>query len=84
MKIPLLQTRLTTGNGVRTVGPLVTWTGTYFSEEIYNSMNHGYKINILRGYLFDKANIFSDYVDFLYNLKVNSSSDTPDHKNINP
>jgi hypothetical protein len=43
MKIPLLQTRITTGNGVQTVAPLGTWTGTYFSEEIYNAMIHGYK-----------------------------------------
>lgn len=79
MKIPLLQTKLTTSNGLRTVPPLGTWTGTYFSEEIYNSLIHGYKFNILRGYLFEKANILTDYVDFLYNLKLNSIKDTPDY-----
>lgn len=79
MKIPILQTRLETANGIRTVAPLGSWTGTYFSEEIYNAIKHGYKFKILRGYLFEKQKIFREYVDFLYDLKVNSSKDTPDY-----
>jgi DNA polymerase type B, organellar and viral len=79
MKIPLLQTRLETKNGDRTVAPLGTWRGTYFSEELFNAMNYGYKFKILRGYLFEEANIFSEYVDYLYNLKVNSPSKSPDY-----
>lgn len=79
LNIPLLQTRLKTNNGTRTVAPLGTWTGTYFSEEIFNAMKYGYKFKILRGYLFDKDNIFSDYVDFLYELKLNSSKSSPDY-----
>lgn len=42
-------------------------------------MKYGYKFKILRGYLFDKANIFKEYVDFLYNLKSNSISNSPDY-----
>lgn len=41
-------------------------------------MKFGYKFKILRGYLFEIANIFSKYVDLLYNLKVNSNKDSPD------
>lgn len=79
MKIPLLQTRFYSTKGIRTVAPLGKWTGTYFSEEINNARNQGYKFKILKGYLFDKQNIFREYVDFLYELKVNSISGTPNY-----
>jgi len=78
MKIPLLQTRLSTHNGVKTVAPLGNWTDTNLSEEIYNARRHDYNFKNLRAYLFEKAKIFSDYVDFLYNIKVNSNRETPD------
>jgi hypothetical protein len=42
-------------------------------------MNHGYKFEILRGYIFDKQYIFKEYVNFLYNLKMNSLKDSPDY-----
>jgi hypothetical protein len=42
-------------------------------------MKYGYKFKILRGYLFDEANIFSEYVDYLYKLKVNSDKKSPDY-----
>jgi hypothetical protein len=79
MNIPLLQTRLKTKNGDRTIAPLGTWRGTYFSEELFNAMKYGYKFKIIRGYLFEEDNIFSEYVDYLYKLKVNSQSNTPDY-----
>lgn len=79
MKIPILQTRIKTKNGLRTVAPLGTWTGIYFSEEINNALKYGYKFQILRGYLFEKQKIFSEYVDLLFNMKVNSKSGTPDY-----
>jgi len=37
----------------------------------------GYKIKILRGYLFDKANIFNLYVDDLYQIKQNHNKNHP-------
>jgi hypothetical protein len=79
MKIPLLQIRIKIGNGTRTIAPVGTWTGVYFSEELYNAEKYGYRFKILRGYLFNKANIFSEYVDFLYTLKANSEINTPDY-----
>lgn len=79
LNIPLLQTRLKTTNGTRTIAPLGTWTDMLFSEEMNNAIKYGYKFKILRGYLFDKKNIFSDYVDFLYELKLNSSKSSPDY-----
>ena len=79
MKIPLLQTRLKTNYGYRTVAPVGTWTGTYFSEELFNAKKYGYNFKILRGYLFEEANIFSEYVNYLYKLKNNSSRKSPDY-----
>jgi hypothetical protein len=79
INIPILQMKLKTGNGFRTIAPVGTWTGTYFSEEINNARNYGYEFKILRGYLFNKEKIFTNYVDFLYNIKVNSKKGTPDY-----
>nr|QWO71395.1 DNA polymerase [Termitomyces sp. K1Ag] len=79
IRIPLLQTRIETENGIRTVAPLGTWKGTYFSEEINNAIKYGYKFKIIRGYLFEKQKIFSEFVDYIYKLKVNSKRGTPDY-----
>lgn len=53
--------------------------GLYFSEEINNAIRFGYKFKVLRGYLFNKNYIFKDYVEFLYELKVNSTKASPDY-----
>lgn len=42
-------------------------------------MKYGYKIEVIRGFLFDKAFIFSDYVDSLYRIKENSNRDSPEY-----
>lgn len=79
IKIPILQVRVKTKNGYRTIAPIGNWKGHYFSGEIYNAMELGYKFKILRGYLFEKEDIFSKYVDFLYTLKKESKKDSPDY-----
>ena len=63
IKHPIIQTKVDTGNGKRTISPLGIWKDMIFSEEMYNAMTLGYKFKIIRGYLFDKANIFSEYID---------------------
>lgn len=79
MKIPLLQTRVKTKNGYRTISPIGSWSGHYFSEELYNAAKYGYTFKVKRGYLFKKANLFSNYVDNLYDIKVKSEKDTPNY-----
>lgn len=79
LNIPILQTKIKINNLNKTVAPLGIWSGVYFSEEIKNAMNHGYQFEILRGYIFDKQNIFKEYVNFLYNLKMNSLKDSSDY-----
>ena len=47
---PILQVKVNTKNGVRTMSP--TWINTViFSEEMYNAEGYGYTFNILEGYL---------------------------------
>jgi len=77
LKHPILQTKIDTGNGIRTISPLGTWTGIYFSEEIYNAMKYGYKFEILRGYTFERKNIFKEYVSDLYKIKESHSKNDP-------
>jgi hypothetical protein len=42
-----------------------------------NLKKYGYKFKILRGYLFERKNIFKDYIDGLYEIKKNSKKGTP-------
>jgi hypothetical protein len=79
IKIPLLQTRFKTSDGYRTIAPIGTWSGKYFSEELYNASKYGYKFKIKSGYLFEKDNIFDNYVDFLYELKKKSGKGSPNY-----
>ena len=69
---PLLQTKVTTRKGLRTIAPLGKWTDTLFSEEITEYMKYGYKFKILKGYVllpwqwFERGNIFKNYILDLY------------------
>nr|YP_009690222.1 DNA polymerase family B [Porodaedalea pini]QEG57002.1 DNA polymerase family B [Porodaedalea pini] len=76
---PVLQTKVQTPNGNRTITPTGSWTGWYLSAEIYSALDYGYKVKIIKGYLFDKGFIFVDFVNFLYNLKANSAKGSPNY-----
>lgn len=67
---PIIQTRVKTSGGIRTISPLGTWRDVIFSEEIYNAMNYGYTFQVLRGYLFDKQIIFDNFIHDLYEMKA--------------
>jgi hypothetical protein len=46
------------------------WCGWYFSEELKFAAINGYKINVIKGYNFNKEeNVFDSYVQDLYNIK---------------
>ena len=78
LEYPILQTRVKTKDGVRTVAPLGTWTGVYSSTEIYNAMdNFGYKFRIIRGYLFDTVIMFEEFVNYFNGIKSNTPKDNP-------
>ena len=67
---PLLQRRIKTSEGIRTIAGLGTWTGWIFSTEMDNAVKYGYQFEILNGYQFKKGNIFKDYVLKMYNLRL--------------
>ena len=77
IKHPIIQTKFDTGNGLRTLSPVGTWTDILFSEEMFNAMKYGYKFEILSGYTFDKEYIFNDYVNELYEIKKASNKNEP-------
>lgn len=77
LKHPIIQTKVETKGGIRTVSPLGSWTDWIFSEEMNNAKTFGYKFKIKKGYLFDKANIFNNYIETLYEIKKASHKDEP-------
>jgi DNA polymerase family B len=66
---PILQRRIKTVNGIRTVAGLGIWEGWIYSEEMDNAIKYGYQFEIIRGYLFEKTNIFKDYVKKMFELR---------------
>ena len=70
IKHPILQRRIKTPNGIRTIAGLGSWTGWIYSAEMENAMRFGYTFDILKGYEFQKGNLFKDYVNKMYNLRM--------------
>ena len=67
---PLLPTRLK--NGI-TVFPQGNWNGIYFSEELKKAISVGYEIRIIRGWVFERKKVFNNYVNSIYNLRINTN-----------
>ena len=57
----------------KTIYPVGTWQGTYFSEELKAVAKLGYQITLIRGFEFTKIDLFSDYVNHFYEIKKNST-----------
>jgi hypothetical protein len=77
MERPLLQTRVKTSGGMRTMAPLGSWRDMIYSEEMKEYLKYGYTFKVLRGYLFERGFIFTDYVNDLYKIKQSHSKDDP-------
>ena len=67
---PILQRRIKTQDGIRTIAGLGSWSGWIFSGEMDNAIKFGYSFEILKGYQFEKGYIFKEYVDKMYNLRM--------------
>ena len=67
---PILQRRIKTSEGLRTIAGLGYWEGWIFSKEMDNAMKLGYKFEILKGYQFEEGNIFEVYINDLYKLRL--------------
>jgi hypothetical protein len=62
----------------KTIAPLGSWEGWYVSEELKFAEKYGYKIEIVKGYRWnDKADIFSGYVDTLYENRLKYDKSNP-------
>jgi DNA polymerase type B, organellar and viral len=77
MKEPILQVKRKINNLTRTIAPIGSWKGWYFSEELYNAEKYGYKFEVLKGYTFNKGYIFKDYVEKLYKIKESNPKGSP-------
>lgn len=74
LNIPILPVK----HNNTTLCPLGEWTGWYFSEELKEAKNkYGYKITILKGYIFERINVFEEYVKSLYSQKENTPKNDP-------
>ena len=74
---PVLQRRIKTKDGVRTIAGTGKWTGWITQEELLRARDLGYTIDILRGYKFQKGFIFKEYVQKMYNLRTEYSKSHP-------
>jgi hypothetical protein len=48
-----------------------------FSPELDNAVKYGYKFDILGGYIFERKNIFKNYVLNLYDLRLKYPKSNP-------
>jgi hypothetical protein len=65
LEIPLLPFKIFN----ETLHPLGSWIGIYFTEELKAVAKYGYKIELIKVYNFSKANIFTNYIKYFYNIK---------------
>lgn len=71
--MPLLQTQV---NGT-SLAALGSWEGWYFSEELKFALKLGYTFEVYEGVLFERGNVFSDYVTALYKLRSTYAKEDP-------
>jgi hypothetical protein len=69
MKRPVLPYHF---NG-KTIYPVGSWKGVYFSEELKAVQMLGYEFKLIKGYEFSKANLFESYINYFYEMKRTSS-----------
>lgn len=55
--------------------PLGKWYGWYFSEELKFAKTHGYKIQVLKGYSFNREkDVFTEYINKVYKIKSTTTN----------
>src|SRR6266540_3469916 len=74
---PILQVHHLGKDNLRTIAPIGTWEGMYFSEELYNAEKLGYKFEVLWGYTFESDLIFKDYINDLYKIRLEYPKSDP-------
>jgi hypothetical protein len=66
---PILQRRIKTSEGIRTIAGLGSWEGWICSTEMDNAVKYGYTFEIIKGYQFETGDIFSKFVETLYEMR---------------
>jgi len=73
---PYLQIHCDTGKGFRTIAPNGNFSMKINSVEYANALKD-YNITVKNGFLFDKTNIFREYINDMYNLRLQYPKDHP-------
>jgi len=66
---PILQRRIKTSEGTRTIAGLGSWEGWICSTEMDNAVKFGYTFEIIKGYQFETGDLFSKFVNTLYEMR---------------
>ena len=79
LKVPVLTTKVLIDGKLVNVAPTGTFTGWYFSVELFNARDRfGYKFEILEGYVFSERKVlFTEYMYKLYALRTYFDKDNP-------
>ena len=64
-------------DGIRTIAGLGSWEGWVTSVEMELCQKLGYKFEVLKGYKFQKDNIFRSYVERLYTIRTKYDKNDP-------
>ena len=69
--IPVLPVKLKSGI---TLCPKGSFSGWYFSEELKEAVKqYGYQVKVLKGYSYQRGQVFNDFVTHFYNIKSHSN-----------
>jgi len=74
---PILSAHIKIRDNIRSIFHTGNWEGMYFSEELKNAQKYGYEFEILWGYTFQRGFVFKDYVNDLYNLRLQYPKSDP-------
>jgi len=74
---PILQRKIRTSEGLRTIAGLGSWEGWIYSKELDNALKYGYTFEILHGYQFEQGNLFNKYILYMYSLRLSYPKSDP-------
>lgn len=74
---PLLLQRVRTSNGVRIIAGLGCCDGWICSTEMDNAIKYGYEFIIYKGYQFNTGDLFSKYINVMYELRLQYAKGDP-------
>lgn len=71
LKHPILQVKRLINGNLMTISPVGRFSGWFYSKELQEAIKLGYRIEVIKGYIFEKeAILFEDYIKFLYKMRL--------------